>query len=113
LYAEPVSPPVVPAGNGWDAAAFSYKRSSSLAVEENTPTPAQVDWQHQPPKLPATTAAPGATTTPAKPYSTEALNIVRLRFRDLEGADVPALLVTPRGRRGPFPVVIALHGLRS
>jgi dienelactone hydrolase len=41
------------------------------------------------------------------------LNILRLRFRDLEGADVPALLVTPRDRQGPFPVVIALHGLRS
>jgi dienelactone hydrolase len=113
LFAEPVTPAVESPGNGWDAAAFSYKKSTPLAVEETTPTRAQVDWQHQPPKLPVTTAAPVATTTPAAPFSTDGLNIVRLRFRDLEGADVPALLVTPKDRRGPFPVVIALHGLRS
>lgn len=101
------------AGNPWDASAFSYTRKHPLVIEETTPTPAQVDYRKQPPKLPANTPAPVASRKPAKPYTTDTLNIVRLRFRDLEGADVPALLVTPRGRQGPFPVVIALHGLHS
>jgi len=110
LFAEA---PGAPAGNPWDASAFSYTRTHPLVIEETTPTPAQVDYRKQPPKLPANTPAPVATRKPAKPYTTDTLNIVRLRFRDLEGADVPALLVTPRGRQGPFPVVIALHGLHS
>ena len=110
LFAEA---PAAAAGNPWDASAFSYTRTHPLVIEETTPTPAQVDYRKQPPKLPANTPAPVATRKPAKPYTTDTLNIVRLRFRDLEGADVPALLVTPRGRQGPFPVVIALHGLHS
>jgi dienelactone hydrolase len=113
LFADPASPPADATGNGWDPAAFSYKMSLPLAVEETTPDRAQVDWQHQPPKLPAGTAAPVATTGRVEPFQTDSLNITRLRFRDLDGEDVPALLVTPRGRKGPFPVVIALHGLRS
>jgi dienelactone hydrolase len=100
-------------GNVWDASAFHYTKQHPLVVEETTPNAAQVDWRNQPPKLPAGTPAPVETTQPAKPYSTESMDIVRLRFRDIEGADVPALLVTPRGRHGPFPVVIALHGLHS
>jgi dienelactone hydrolase len=112
LFADAPAPTAQGAGS-WDASAFSYTRAHSLAVEETTPNAAQVDWRNQPPKLPAGTPAPVASKVAAKPYSTDSLNIVRLRFRDLEGADVPALLVTPRGRKGPFPVVIALHGLRS
>jgi dienelactone hydrolase len=41
------------------------------------------------------------------------LNIVRLRFTDAEGDVVPALLCTPRGKKGPFPLVVAVHGLTS
>jgi dienelactone hydrolase len=116
LFADPTTPPPAAGengGNGWDASAFNYKMSLPLAVEETTPNRAQVDWQHQPPKLPAGVTAPVATAGGVQPYQTESLNITRLRFRDLQGEDVPALLVTPRGVKGPFPVVIALHGLRS
>jgi dienelactone hydrolase len=114
LFADPAPAGDPTSGNGWDPGAFSYKVSAPLAVEETTPTPAQVDWVHQPPKLPANTPAPVATHGKVEPFRTDLpLNITRLRFRDLEGEDVPALLVTPKGRSGPFPVVIALHGLRS
>jgi dienelactone hydrolase len=99
-------------GNGWDGSLFNYKTSPRV-VEETTPTRDQVDWHGQPAKLPANLAAPVATKGPVKPLVYGTMNITRLRFRDVEGADVPALLVTPNDRPGPFPVVIALHGLRS
>jgi dienelactone hydrolase len=113
-YAQPATRPVDPqvTTNGWDASWFSYK-PAKLVVEETTPTRAQVDWQHHPPKLPPNTLPPVAATGPVKPYVYESLSITRLRFRDAQNADVPALLVTPRGKKGPFPVVLALHGLRS
>jgi dienelactone hydrolase len=113
LLAEPQAHTTPSPANTWDASAFHYTKQHPLVVEETTPNAAQVDWRNQPPKLPANTPAPVAASRPAKPYITDSMNIVRLRFRDLEGADVPALLVTPRGHKGPFPVVIALHGLHS
>jgi dienelactone hydrolase len=115
-FADPIARPAAApgeTGNGWDPSYFNYKKPTTLVVEETTPTRAQVDWQRQPPKLPADLKAPVASPTPAKPFTHENLNLVRLRFRDLDGADVPALLCTPRDRKGPFPVVIALHGLGS
>lgn len=96
----------------WDPAAFAYAKPASLVVEESTPLRAQVDWQRQPPKLSGREKAPQAGE-PAKPLVMEGMSIVRLRFRNLDGADVPVLLVTPANRKGPFPVVIALHGLGS
>jgi dienelactone hydrolase len=36
-----------------------------------------------------------------------------VKFRDADGDVVPALLCTPRGKTGPFPVVVAVHGLTS
>lgn len=100
-------------GNGWDGSWFNYTKSGKLVVEETTPTRAQVDWRQPPAKLAAGTAAPVAPKADVKPLAYEHMNLTRLRFRDAEGADVPALLVTPRDQPGPFPVVIALHGLRS
>jgi dienelactone hydrolase len=113
VFADQAPQTAQPAGNGWDAAAFNYKVGAPLVVEETTPTAAQVDWVHQPPKLPAGTPAPVATKGKVEPYHTDYFNVTRLRFRDLEGDDVPALLATPKDRPGPYPVVIALHGLRS
>ena len=110
-FADPAARPVQE--NPWDAAWFKYKPAASLVVEETTPTPAEVDWVHQPPKLPAETPAPVRTRGVVKPVVREHMNITRLRFRDLDGADVPALLVVPNDRKGPFPFVVALHGLRS
>jgi dienelactone hydrolase len=40
-------------------------------------------------------------------------DIFHLRFTDVDGNIVPALLCKPRGGKGPFPVVIATHGLTS
>src|SRR5438552_360294 len=116
LFADPAMPGAAPdqvTPNPWDASAFKYNKPAPLIVEATTPTRAQVDWHQQPPKLPGITPAPLATTTPVKPYSADNFNIVRLRFRDLRGDDVPMLLSTPRDQKGPFPVVIAIHGLRS
>jgi dienelactone hydrolase len=41
------------------------------------------------------------------------LDVVRLRFTDSDGQIVPVLLCTPHGKTGPFPLVIATHGLGS
>jgi dienelactone hydrolase len=53
------------------------------------------------------------TKTPAKPRAAGDMDVVHVRFADAEGDVVPALLCTPRGKKGPFPVVVALHGLTS
>ena len=111
LAQSPTTNPTTPLST-WDRAFFDYKKTS-LVVEETTPTPAQVDWRHRPPQLTKTFATPRAAKSPAKPWTDGRLNILRLRFRDLEGADVPVLLVTPANEKGPFPVAVALHGLRS
>jgi fermentation-respiration switch protein FrsA (DUF1100 family) len=95
----------------WNRDFFDY-RKGPLLVEESTPTAAQVDWRGRPPRLAGNLAAP-KVNGPAKRRSNGTLDIVRLRFRDLDGADVPVLLVTPAGTKGPFPVAIALHGLGS
>src|SRR5438128_910657 len=84
LFAEPAPPSTrpAPAGpNGWDVSLFNYKKPAALTVEESTPAPALVDWQHQPPKLPAKTKPPVAAT--AGPLAVQSLNITHLRFRDL------------------------------
>jgi fermentation-respiration switch protein FrsA (DUF1100 family) len=117
VFAEPATratthPSGGDSGNGWDASWFNYKHGK-LVVEETTPTPGQVNWRQPPAKLPAGAAAPVAPAGVVKALAYEHMNLTHLRFRDAEGADVPALLVTPRDRQGPFPVVIALHGLRS
>jgi fermentation-respiration switch protein FrsA (DUF1100 family) len=104
--------PEAPVADPWDRAFFDYKKSP-LIVEETTPTAAQVNWRGRPPQLPANLPAPKLSANPAKRWRNGSLDVVRLRFRDLDDADVPALLVTPAGKKGPFPVAIALHGLNS
>ena len=98
--------------NAWDPAFFDYKKVKMI-VEETTPTAAQVSWRGRPTQLPANLAAPQPAKSSATPWNNGSLKIVRFRFRDLDGADVPVLLVTPADKKGPFPVAIALHGLRS
>src|SRR5688572_10651326 len=100
------------AADPWNRAFFDYKKMPVL-VEESTPTAAQVNWRGRPPQMAGSLPAPKATNKAAKRWSDGRLEIVRLRFRDLDGADVPCLLVTPAGKKGPFPVAIALHGLGS
>jgi dienelactone hydrolase len=97
--------------NGWDSRIFRYERAKSLPVEESTPTPQQVDFRDRPPVGAAAAAAP--VTTQATPCSVGPVNILRLRFRDAQGDDVPVLLCKPSGKPGPFPLVIAIHGVCS
>ena len=41
------------------------------------------------------------------------MDITRLRFRGVEDEIVTALLCTPADQTGPFPLVVAVHGLGS
>ena len=101
-------------GNGWDKSLFDYDRPGELVVEESTPTPAQVDWRGRPPQMRRKDGPdPKVSDRPAKPRTVESLEIVHLKFKDTKGDVVPALLAKPRGKSGPLPVVIAVHGLRS
>jgi len=56
---------------------------------------------------------PTTRPTPAKPVKVNNVDILRLRFKDAEGDTVPALLCTPAGKAGPFPLVVAIHGMNS
>jgi dienelactone hydrolase len=104
--------PVAP--NGWDAGWFDYERPAHVVVEESTPTPAQVDYTRRPPQQRPSADQPlRPSAAPARPRALGPLDVVRLRFRDAEGDVVPAVLCTPRGKKGPFPVVVAVHGLSS
>jgi len=97
----------------WDASAFKYERPKAFVVEETTPTAQQVDWHGRPVRLAANLPAPKAANGVVKPWTNGTLRVTHLRFRDLEGADVPVLLTLPAQGEGPFPVVVALHGLGS
>jgi dienelactone hydrolase len=105
-------PARTPAANGWSADLFRYDRPAKLIVEESTPTVAQSDWHTRPPQMKADDVNLVATG-PAKPRVVEHMNILRLRFKDADGEIVPVLLCTPAGKAGPFPVVVAVHGLTS
>jgi len=96
----------------WDAALFAYQRPERLVVEETTPTGEQVAIWSKPPKEAGDVPAPKATD-PALPREVGPMNVIHLRFRDATGDIVPAILCTPKGKTGPFPVVIAIHGLTS
>lgn len=101
-----------PAANGWNAAAFDYARSDDLVVERTTPTPAQVNFHTRPPQK-AEEPAELIATAGAKPLIVGPVEITRLRFKGIEDEIVTALLCTPAGKSGPFPLVIAVHGLGS
>lgn len=126
--AEPATRPAVV--NGWDRAMFAYDRPPQLAVMPTTPNAAQIDWRVRPPQLPAgetlvptgvgVRPAGGASLVggtapaePAPPTVVEGMDVVRLQFADVDGDVVPVLLCTPAGKPGPFPVVVAVHGVTS
>ena len=69
--------------NGWDANLFHYDRPAKLVVQESTR------------------------------LTVGNVDTVHLQFKDADGEMVPALLCTPHGKKGPFPVVIATHGFGS
>ena len=126
--AEPATRPAVV--NGWDRAMLAYDRPARLAVSPATPSAAQVDWRVRPPQLSASesvvptgvaarpaegaaAAKPIAPVKSAEPTVVEGMNVVRLQFADVDGDVVPVLLCTPAGKAGPFPVVVAVHGVTS
>jgi len=102
-----------PVRNGWDAKWFAYERPEALVVGEATPTAAQVDYTKRPPQVSGRAAALEASAQRAEPRAVGPMDVVQLRYRDAAGEVVPALLCTPRGKKGPFPVVVAVHGLTS
>ena len=96
----------------WESARFNYERPKHIAVEQTTPTDDQISFTHRP-KI-AEASAPDPIDTPAaKPRNLENYNVIHLRFKDALGKVVPALLCRPRGKTGPLPLVIAVHGLGS
>ncbi len=95
----------------WDPSPFSYKAPEQLAVEEATPRADQLAPFRRPPQIPAD--APDPVARHAAPGVFGGMNVLSLRFRDSAGEILPALLCTPRQGKGPFPLVIAVHGLRS
>lgn len=110
--AEPASAPIAALG-AWDAHWFDYRRPEKLVVEETTPTRDQTAFLGRPAQMPADIKAPVAASQPAKPVRIGPMNVIHLRFRDVEGADVPVLLCTPADKKGPFPLIISVHGMAS
>jgi dienelactone hydrolase len=102
------------ARNDWDASLFAYERPEKLEVEVTTPTGQQVSWVGRPNQLAAKAAVkPTTVGAEVKPRAVGPVDVLHLKFRDADGDVVPALLCTPRGKTGPFPVVVAVHGLTS
>jgi pimeloyl-ACP methyl ester carboxylesterase len=83
-----------------------------MVIEEATPTEAQVAFLRRPPQEAADAPEPKASG-PAKPLAVGPFNVVHIRFRSATGDIVPAMLCTPKDGKGPFPLVIAVHGLTS
>jgi dienelactone hydrolase len=94
---------------------FNYSKSEKIAVEETTPTADQINFRSRPRQMRDVDVAAEiiASDKPAKPKTIGDLDIRRLRFKDADGDVVTALLCTPAGKTGPFPVAIAVHGLGS
>src|SRR5688572_19087759 len=100
-------------GNGWDARWFAYEPAQDLVVELSTPTRSQVSGHARPPRVRADAPEPVAARGRVKPVTIDGIDIVHVRFRGRGGDVVPALLCTPSKMKGPFPVVIAVHGMGS
>src|SRR5437868_5240469 len=105
---------VRPRAAGWDSKWFSYEPADELAVAVSTPTAAQVDYTQRPPQVrDVADEVRSSRKADAKPRAAGPLDVLHLRYVDAAGDVVPALLCTPKGKKGPFPVVIAVHGLTS
>ena len=101
------------AGSAWHPELFAYDRPAKLAVEVTTPTQAQVALFPRPPQARADAPEPEETAGAVTPATLGPVNIWHLRFKDAAGKIVPALLCEPQQGHGPWPVVIAIHGLTS
>ena len=99
--------------NGWDPKWFAYERPREMVVVASTPTAAQVDFTQRPRPVAEKAAALKASGKDAKPRAAGPMDVVHLKYIDAFGDVVPALLCTPKGKKGPFPVVVAVHGLTS
>ena len=107
-----VAPSTQPSPQNWDPQHFSYDRPAHLAIEQTTPAVEHFGFLRRPPV--ADPAAPDPVETPAaSPRTLDGMDFVHLRFKDSCGQIVPRLLCRPHGKTGPFPVVIAVHGLGS
>ena len=101
-----------PFRNGWDSRWFDYPKPDELVVSAATPTATQVDYTQRP--RPVVASAPALEPSDhAEPRAAGPMDMLHLRYIDAAGDVVPALLCTPKGKQGPFPVVIAVHGLTS
>jgi dienelactone hydrolase len=110
--APPTSQPVrAGVENGWNPTFFEYDRTSPAEFVVATPTAQQVAFAGRPPELKAV-AAPAADRQPS-PVTVGPVDVLHVTFKNAAGAWVPALLATPAGKAGPFPLVVAIHGLRS
>ncbi|MDB5172114.1 MAG: dipeptidyl aminopeptidase/acylaminoacyl-peptidase-like protein [Phycisphaerales bacterium] len=111
-FADSTTPVAGKLNNGWDGKLLNYERTEKLIVEETTPTDAQVNFWMRPPQATADAAEPRDAGA-AKSRAVGKVNVTHLRFKDATGDIVPALLCTPKDQPGPFPLVIAVHGLMS
>ncbi len=102
-----------PKSNGWDPSPLTYEHCDHLVVEQTTPTPAQINFRLRPPQMPADSPDPVQTTSPPPPAVVDKIAFTHLRFRSSTGQIIPALLAKPADQPGPFPLVIAVHGMRS
>src|SRR5262245_21621406 len=84
-----------PDTKGWSSQGFDYAPPKTLVVEESTPKFEHVDWRGRRPTQLDDTEELHATESPAKPYTSQGIDFVRLRFRDVDDQIVPALLCTP------------------
>src|SRR5258706_613952 len=98
--------------NGWDSRWFDYDPSKPIIASETTPTDEQLDFWKRPPQMAAVSVRAGEVNQAAARAMGD-VEFLHLRFRDTQGEDVPVLLCKPRGKAGPFPVVIAIHGVGS
>ena len=96
----------------WLSTYFFYNRPNKIVVEETTPTKDQLSFHGRPPQLKKADAML-ADSKQADPVKIGQVDIRRLRFKDADGDIVAALLCTPAGKAGPFPLAIAVHGLNS
>jgi dienelactone hydrolase len=72
-----------------------------------------VNYTQRPPQVVESAGELKASSNDARPQAVGPLDVLHLRYVDAAGDVVPALLCTPKGKKGPFPVVIAVHGLTS
>lgn len=107
-FESPTTQPA-PAEGAFDASFFDYSREG-LEVAWATPSTAQTLVFGRPPAMKLPEAPADGLPEPVRMVGTE---IRWLAFRGGGDDWVPALLVTPEGREGPFPLVVATHGLLS